>query len=247
MKQNIYDDATFFQGYKDLRDNDTGLNGVLEEPAFRSLLPDLRGKTILDLGCGMGNFAVYALERGVGSYVGVDISRNMIDVARKRVDHPTFSFVNEPLEGYDIEPSKYDLVVSSLCLHYIENYEGVVAKVARGLKPGGIFAFSVEHPVCTASIKDQLWCEDADGTKRHWILDDYRSEGLRKTHWFVDGVAKYHRTTETYVNGLISLGLTLTRLLEPAATPEAVAKRPDLADQTRRPPFLLLAAVKPNR
>ncbi len=244
MKQNIYDDATFFQGYKELRDNDTGLNGVLEEPAFRSLLPDLRGKAILDLGCGMGNFAVYAMERGAASYIGVDISRNMIEVARKRVIHSSVAFINGPIEDHGIESSQYDLIVSSLCLHYIEDYEGVIVKIVQGLKPGGMFAFSVEHPVCTASIKDQLWCEAADGTKRHWILDDYRCEGLRKTAWFVEGVTKYHRTTETYVNGLISQGLTLIRLLEPAATNEAIAKRPDLADQARRPPFLLIAAVK---
>ncbi len=244
MKQNIYDNDHFFLGYKNLRDNDTGLNGVLEEPAFRTLLPDLRGKAILDLGCGMGNFAVYALERGAAFYLGVDISRNMIDVARQRVDHPAVEFVNEPVEDYDIGTSKYDIIVSSLCLHYIENYDRIVVNIAHGLKPGGLFAFSVEHPVCTASIKDQLWCEAADGTKLHWILDDYRSEGIRKTHWFIDGVTKYHRTTETYVNALIFRGLALTRLLEPAAIPEAIEKRPDLTDQSRRPPFLLLAAEK---
>jgi hypothetical protein len=46
-------------------------------------------------------------------------------------------------------------------------------------------------------------------------VDNYRPEGERRTKWFIDGVVKYHRTIETYVNGLIATGFTLRRLLEP--------------------------------
>jgi len=58
--QNIYDNQQFFEGYKHLRDQDTGLNGALEVPAIRPLLPDLSGKRVLDLGSGFGGFARYA-------------------------------------------------------------------------------------------------------------------------------------------------------------------------------------------
>ncbi len=51
MPQNIYDDLPFFEGYRALRLQDSGLNGVIEEPALRALLPPLKGLRIVDLGC----------------------------------------------------------------------------------------------------------------------------------------------------------------------------------------------------
>src|SRR3546814_1077344 len=72
----------------------------------------------------------------------------------------------------------------------------------------------------------------------------YREEGRRDTTWFVDRVVKYHRTVETYINTLIDAGLSIRRCLEPAATPEAEKARPELVEQRRRPPFLLIRAAR---
>jgi hypothetical protein len=79
----------------------------------------------------------------------------------------------------------------------------------------------------------------------HWPVDRYRDEGERRTKWFVDGVIKYHRTLETYVNGLLEAGLQLVRLEEPEAVEEHVVARPELAIHRRRPPLLLMAADQP--
>lgn len=53
-QQNIYDNEIFFEGYKKIRDNKVNANNLFEIPALFSLLPDLTGKKILDLGCGFG-------------------------------------------------------------------------------------------------------------------------------------------------------------------------------------------------
>ena len=49
--QNIYDHPEFFTGYKELRQNNQSANNLIEQPAMCSLLPDLKDKTILDIGC----------------------------------------------------------------------------------------------------------------------------------------------------------------------------------------------------
>ena len=63
---------------------------------------------------------------------------------------------------------------------------------------------------------------------------------------FVDGVVKYHRTMETYVNGLLDAGLRLVRLEEPEGEGALLAVHPEWRDERRRPPFLLMAADRPG-
>ncbi len=244
MWQNIYDDPHFFAGYMELRKNESGLNAALEEPAVSRLLPPLRGLDVLDLGCGFGKFAAHCLGEGAASVHGVDISENMLAEARRQVNDPRARFSRMPLEEFVPSPSSADLVTASLCLHYVRDLSPVVSSVVRALRPGGTFVFSVEHPVCTCNAR-QDWIRDDEGSPLHWPVDFYRMESLRATSWFVDGVLKYHRTVETYVNTVLDAGLCLRRLLEPEPAAELIAARPDLATQRRRPPFLVIAADKP--
>jgi len=240
--QNIYDDPDFFAGYHALRTNDTGLNGAIEVPAMRRLLPDLGGADVLDLGCGFGDFARLARERGAASVTGVDISERMLAEAALRTRDPGIVYVRGAIETY--RPARaFDLVVSSLALHYVDDFAGVARRVFDALKPGGRFLFSVEHPLCTAHPAG--WVKDDGGRALHWPVDRYGHEGARSTTWFVDGVVKYHRTVGTYVGTLLGAGFALAHLGEPGPTPEALAARPALEKEMRRPPFLVLLAVRP--
>ncbi|WP_026870250.1 class I SAM-dependent methyltransferase [Inquilinus limosus] len=243
--QNIYDDPTFFAGYAALRETESGLNTVLEQPALARLLPaSLAGLRILDLGCGFGDFARAARARGAASVLAIDVSAKMLAEAKRRTEDPAVRYEHAAIETLAVEKGAFDLAVSSLALHYVADYPAAVRKIAAALAPGGRFAFSVEHPICTALGSGQ-WHRDEAGTELHWPVDRYGEEGRRDTRWFVDGVVKYHRTVAGYVNGLIDAGLTLARLEEPEAEPAALQARPELALQRRRPPFLLLAADKP--
>ena len=150
------------------------------------------------------------------------------------------------IEEFAARPfGKFDLVVSSLALHYVENYAAAVRAVRSVLAPGGRFIFSVEHPIVTA-VAVQRWHEGPQGEILHWPVDDYRDEGERRHRWFVDGVIKYHRTLETYVNTLLEAGLDLVRIEEPEPDAAAVARFPTLARYRRRPPYLILAARLPR-
>lgn len=243
--QNIYDDPTFFAGYAALRETERGLNTVLEQPALARLLPaSLAGLRILDLGCGFGDFARKARAQGAASVLAVDVSAKMLAEARRRTSDPAIRYEQAAIETLQAEPGAFDLAVSSLALHYIADYRAAARTIAAALAPGGRFVFSVEHPICTA-LAVYEWQRDAAGAELHWPVDRYGDEGPRDTRWFVDGVVKYHRTTASYVNGLVEAGLSPSRMEEPEADPAALAARPDLALHRRRPPFLLLAADKP--
>jgi SAM-dependent methyltransferase len=240
--QNIYDDPDFFAGYARLPRSERGLSAVYEWTAFQRLLPaSLKEMRVLDLGCGLGYFAREAWARGARDVVGVDISERMLDTARQRTSDPGIVYVRAGLEEFEADTASFDLVVSSLALHYIADYPALAKRVATWLVPGGRFAFSVEHPIYTAHGSAD-WHKDANGVVLHWPVDRYRDEGERRTRWFVDGVVKYHRTVETYVNGLLDAGFKLVRLEEPEADAALLAEKPEWRDERRRPPFLLLAA-----
>ncbi|HUB91789.1 MAG TPA: class I SAM-dependent methyltransferase [Dyella sp.] len=244
--QNIYDDPAFFAGYAQLPRSKAGLSAVYEWPAFQRLLPaSLDGLRILDLGCGLGYFAREAVARGARSVLGVDLSQRMLDQARTLGGDHAITYLRAALEEFVPGTAVFDLVVSSLALHYVADYRLLVKRVATALVPGGRFAFSVEHPIFTAQ-GSSAWATNADGAKLHWPVDRYRDEGERRTHWFVDDVVKYHRTIETYVNGLLEAGLVLARLEEPEATPAELTEHPEWLDERRRPPFLLMAADRPK-
>jgi SAM-dependent methyltransferase len=243
MPQNVYDDPEFYVGYERLRRTGTGLNAILEQPALWTLLPaSLEGMRVLDLGCGFGDFARKARSLGARAVVGIDVSKRMLARATELTQDTGISYRRASVEHLDGDGEPFDLVVSSLVLHYVQDYPAAVARVARLLVPGGRFVFSVEHPICTAR-PEQQWVRDTGGQALFWPVDTYRPEGERRTRWFVEGVVKYHRTIETYVNELIRSGFTLRCLLEPEPVAGPGAERvPELDLHRRRPPFLLLAA-----
>ena len=87
-KQNIYDNETFFEGYMELRKREVNANNIFEIPTLYSLMPDLEGKSVLDLGCGSGERCIDYLKRGAVKVVGVDISEKMLGVAKRENSDP---------------------------------------------------------------------------------------------------------------------------------------------------------------
>lgn len=77
-KQNIYDDEVFFEHFRTLREDEINFNDVIETPIITSMLPDLKGKKVLDIGCGMGQHARQYAQMGAASVLGTDISEKCL-------------------------------------------------------------------------------------------------------------------------------------------------------------------------
>ena len=243
--QNVYDDPDFFAGYSRLERFGEGWTKAFEYPSIMALLPDVAGRRVLDLGCGAGQLAHHLATRGAADVVGVDISERMLGLARAERSHSRVSYVRASMEEVAFPPGRFDLVVSSLAVHYVADYTGLMRRVARWLGTGGVLVYSTEHPIYLSRASTEGWVRDASGRRLHWAVDAYADEGLREEHWFTDGVRKYHRTVASLLNGLIDAGLTLERVLEPAPDAEQLKRRPDWADEGRRPFCLLVRARRP--
>jgi SAM-dependent methyltransferase len=243
MRQNKYDDPNFFSAYEKMPRSVKGLEAAGEWHILKALLPDLRNKHVLDLGCGYGWHCRYAREQQAGSVIGVDISEKMLKKAREMTNDPLISYLQMPIEDISFSEAQFDVVISSLSFHYIESFESICEKVNKYLKTGGSFVFSVEHPIFT-SRKEQDWYYDDEGNRLHWPVDHYQAEGLRETSFLTEHVIKYHRTLSTYMNDLIHAGFSIKAVKEPGP-PEAMLRSiPEMKDETRRPMFLMISAAK---
>ncbi|OQA48135.1 MAG: Phthiotriol/phenolphthiotriol dimycocerosates methyltransferase [Firmicutes bacterium ADurb.Bin300] len=242
MSQNIYDNQKFFDGYKKLRDNPFSANILEEKPALFSLAPDLKDKAVLDLGCGYGENCEEFLRLGAKRVAGVDISEKMLDIAK--IENPGVEFINADMSDLSFVKDKYDVVFSSLAVHYVENFSLFVEQIFNILTPGGYFIFSQESPLTTAPIDGAKWVKDENGNVSHYRLTDYSRSGKRSTSWIVDGVVKYHRTFSDIINALCDAGFVIEKALEPIPTQETINRDPKWEKDLHKPNFLLIKAKK---
>lgn len=243
-KQNIYDNAAFFEGYKKIRDNEANANNLFEIPALFSMLPDLNGKKVLDLGCGFGEHCKRFVDHGAVQVTGVDISEKMLEEAEKENSDPKISYIHMPMEEIARLNGRFDVVVSSLAFHYVEDFPGIVKNVYNLLREDGAFIFSQEHPLCTCHSGGDRWTRDEKGDKIYVNLSGYGVEGERESVWFVDHVKKYHRIFSTIVNTLVEAGFVIEKMMEPLPTDALLAQYPEYRDLRHKPDFLLIRAKK---
>lgn len=243
--QNIYDNKEFFDDYINMRNKEINANNLIEKPIFQSLLPSFKDKKILDLGCGFGDLCKFAENDGARKVVGIDISKNMIDRAKKINYGEKISYLNLPMEKINEINEKFDFVLSSLAFHYVENFDKLIKNIKNLLVPNGYLIFSQEHPVATAFIPPKNKKIDSKidiENKRYYLLSDYNNNGKRSIHWNIDGVVKYHRNFTTIINTLLENNFIIEKLVESYADEEVIKLEPKYKYQNDRPYFLFIKA-----
>jgi len=205
----FYDDNDVFNTYMQRRQRPENPNDTIEKPAIMELIGEVQGKRILDLGCGDAAFGRESLSNGCATYLGIEGSQNMIAVAKETLAGTQGEVIHSTLENWDYPTAAFDLVVSRLVLHYIDNLDVQFANIHHALVENGRFIFSAEHPVITSS--DKGW---QGGQRQDWVVDNYFDSGERVTNWLGGNVRKYHRTLEDYFRIIQRAGFTVERLRE---------------------------------
>jgi SAM-dependent methyltransferase len=236
----FYDEAKVFETYITHRSNSESPNETIEQPILWDLIADPKGLKILDLGCGDARIAKRFREAGAKSYLGIEGSRRMFNLAKQNTEIGYSDVTLSWVEDYIPPENAFDLVVSSLAFHYIADLSSLLRKANRSLRSGGRLIFSVEHPVIT-SCNQAL---ETSAIRQAWIVDNYFERGERTVQWMGDNVTKYHRTIEDFLNALKSADFTLQQLRE-SDPPRELFKDESLWSRRRRIPlFLFLAASK---
>ncbi len=241
MGKNTYDDAVFFEEYAKMPRSSQGLEAAGEWHQLKLLIPPLQGKHVLDLGCGYGWHCKYSIEQGAIQVLGIDQSSKMIEEAKQKNMESGITYRVCGLEEYEYPKDMWDVVISNLVLHYVEDLEQIFQKVHQTLKPDGVFLFNIEHPVFTSGV-GQDWIYTKEGKPQYWPIDHYFMPGERKTSFLGCDVVKQHHTLTQILMGLLRNGFEI-KAVEEAEPPEEMRSIPGMEDELRRPMMLLVKAV----
>lgn len=210
----IFDQDQFFSKYKGYRHNPSSPNNLLEQPCIKGLLPDLTDKEVLDIGSGFGDLCRYVVEQGASRVLGIDPSEKMYHAATETIPgRQNLDYKNISIEDLKAKSGTFDLIVSSLALHYVDNLSKTFHKISNLLKPNGFLAFSINHPCYTAAMAPLVQETNIpDGNT--WPGFQYRNEGYRQHRWLSEDVIKYHHTFETIMDCVLSAGIQITQIKE---------------------------------
>ena len=167
---------------------------MTEMPAVLGLLEDVKGKKILDLGCGSGIYAKLLTKKGA-IVKGFDISPEMIRIAKQ--ENPNLDLKVGTADKIPFN-EKFDIVLASLVVHYIKDWSKMFKEIRRVLKDEGILIFSTGNPM-SESVERVKY-----KGKTFRVYGGYFNE--RKLHYKWDtptgktDVFAYHITYETLVN-----------------------------------------------
>lgn len=235
-----YDNDDFFEQYMAARNRPNSPNNILEKPILDQLIQGVEGKDILDLGCGDARYGKELLGRKSRSYHGIEGSENMFALAVENLKNTEASIEYFDIERYDYPKEKYDLIVSRLVFHYVQDLEGLFIKLHGCLKAGGELIFSAEHPVITS-------CNEAyHGKQRRekWIVDNYFASGERVNYWIGKNVVKYHRTIEEYFQMIQNAGFEVLALRESKPDGKYFERQEEYERRMKIPLFILFKLRK---
>ncbi|QJW48490.1 class I SAM-dependent methyltransferase [bacterium BFN5] len=199
------------------------------------MLPCVNGKKVLDAGCAAGWYSQWLLEHGA-TVTALDFSPRMIEMTKKRVGNKADVIqadLNNPLSF--LADSSLDIILSSLTLHYLKDWTGIMSEFYRTLKQSGYMVISVHHPFM-----------DFTEFKCH----NYFATELLQDEWATpDGkvpVQFYRRPLHEIISSVLNAGFLIEKLLEPMPTEKFLELQPRIYELlTKNPHFLFLKARKP--
>jgi len=210
-------------------------NAYYERPATLSLMPEVKGKRVLDAGCGAGIYSEWLIERGA-EIVAFDASPKMVELAKQRLGSKADvrqADLGKPLTF--LHDSSFNIVLCPLVLEYIEDWHATFAEVYRVLLQGGHFVFSVTHP-----FFDYIHFKSSNYFQTELVGGEWR--GFESVRVYMPS---YRRSLEATLSPLMEAGFSLERILEPKPTDEFKKADPKHYEElSQQPCFLCVRARK---
>ncbi len=184
------------------------------DEADAGLLGDVHGADVLEVGCGAGQCSRWLAGQGA-RVVGVDLSAGMLASATAlgaRPEAPAVGgFVQADARRLPFAPGSFDVACSAYgAVPFVGDPERVMAEVARVLRPGGRWVFSVTHPIRWAFPDDPGPAGLTAGRSYFDRTPYVEEDGAGQVRY-----AEHHRTLGDRVRDVVAAGFVLEDLVEP--------------------------------
>ena len=233
----------WIQGFTD------GADPEYEEQILPMAVRELAGfERVLDVGCGDGQIGRALVRSHRTRVIGVDPTWNQVVVAKERSDrNPSLAVHVARAEAACLPfvDESFDAVVACLVFEHISDVDSAIAEVSRVLRPGGRFAFFLNHPLL--QTPGSGWIDDQilDPPEQYWRIGDYLVEEETVEEVEKDVFIPFiHRPLSRYVNTLVRHGLVVTGLEEPAPPPGFLARAAEYEAAATIPRLLYLRTEK---
>jgi len=229
-----------YEAYQELAENYAARverkphNAYYERPAMIAMWPDVRGKRVLDAGCGPGVYTEILLRRGA-NVTAIDVSERMLELARKRLGPEADLRLADMSQRLDLFSNEvFDFVNAPLCLDYIEDWRLLFSEFRRILRPNGTFQFSCGHPAFDAE---------------YYASNNYFSVEQVECTWKGFGknivMPSFRRSLQEIMMPLIDTGFSIQKVVEPLPTEAFRKSDPQrFASLMHRPGFLCIQAKR---
>lgn len=233
---------------KHVRDEDDSIyHSLYEKPAMYSLLPELKNKKVISIGCGSGEDCHELQKRGA-SVTGVDISDGLIAIAES--SYPECDYRVMDMEKLEFADESFDFAYSSLAIHYLEEWTTALKEAYRVLKPGSHYLISCNHPVFSAmeyTISTDEVSESMLALRKNKVNNVVKITGnyhKRRKMLFNEWVI-WHKSLNEISSEVASAGFVIDLIHEPKPLPKMNEISPAEYKKLQKiPNFLILKLRK---
>jgi ubiquinone/menaquinone biosynthesis C-methylase UbiE len=231
----------------------------LNTPAFLEMLPDVRGMSGIDIGCGEGHNTRLIARQGA-TMVGIDIAEVFIQHAVKAEQDEPLGIEYHRASALEVPfpDQRFDFATAVMSLMDVPETGRALSEAFRVIKPGGFLQFSICHPCFdtphrrnlrdeqgkTYAIEVGDYFRNLDGEVTEWLFSAAPAELKRKHPRFK--IPRFTRTLSQWLNLLIDIGFLIERVEEPRPTDETVEECPYVQDAQVVAYFLHIRARKAN-
>lgn len=209
-------------------------------PAFLPLLPPPAGRC-LDLGCGEGRVGRELTARGF-DVTGIDGSTTLAAAATTIAGGSPSSVADAARLPFADET--FQLVVTFMSLHDVEDLELAMAEVARVLGPGGTLCAAIVHPFFSAGLVAPPDRSNTHGWRESYYATRTYSETVNHDSLAIT-LHSIHRPLDAHTAAVTGAGLNLETVQEPRPTRDYLDSHPDAAFLDDLPLYLHYRARKP--
>lgn len=211
-------------------------------PSLKKMLGDIRGKKVLDAGCGNGYYTSILNSEMGGQLIGIDGSKRIIELAKKQYPNVPFK-VHDLTNPLPYDDEAFDIVFSKMVIMDLPEIKSVIAEFHRVLKTNGTCLISIIHPTYPL----YYWLKK-NGTQLHTgKYEEVSSYFLETFTWHTPGQIKvpaYTRPLKDYLNEFCKLNFHLSEIDEPEMSEDFISNYPKYSDRRGIPVVLNLKFIK---